>query len=156
MVSSHSGGPRVNARMCKRCPLGRWCGVQQLPDRNGRTYMMPGRVILGMTASHFIPCRLLCQNRGVPASYRRARLFARRCLQFGDAFRTDLMDDATQFLDASAEPIKFLFADLVMLGLCRAAHYAEWARERSEEHTSELQSLMRISYAVFCLKTKTH
>src|SRR3546814_6876146 len=28
------------------------------------------------------------------------------------------------------------------------------APERSEEHTSELQSLMRISYAVFCLKTK--
>src|SRR3546814_7135055 len=28
------------------------------------------------------------------------------------------------------------------------------ALERSEEHTSELQSLMRISYAVFCLKKK--
>src|SRR3546814_3743131 len=28
-------------------------------------------------------------------------------------------------------------------------------RDRSEEHTSELQSLMRISYAVFCLKKKT-
>src|SRR3546814_4908404 len=28
------------------------------------------------------------------------------------------------------------------------------ASERSEEHTSELQSLMRISYAVFCLKNK--
>src|SRR3546814_18954987 len=27
---------------------------------------------------------------------------------------------------------------------------------RSEEHTSELQSLMRISYAVFCLKKKDH
>src|SRR3546814_2355844 len=27
---------------------------------------------------------------------------------------------------------------------------------RSEEHTSELQSLMRISYAVFCLKNKKH
>src|SRR3546814_5067221 len=27
---------------------------------------------------------------------------------------------------------------------------------RSEEHTSELQSLMRISYAVFCLTTKTY
>src|SRR3546814_1762388 len=27
---------------------------------------------------------------------------------------------------------------------------------RSEEHTSELQSLMRISYAVFCLKKNTH
>src|SRR3546814_10469490 len=32
---------------------------------------------------------------------------------------------------------------------------SRWA-ERSEEHTSELQSLMRISYAVFCLKNKTH
>src|SRR3546814_2854802 len=31
---------------------------------------------------------------------------------------------------------------------------AAGAVERSEEHTSELQSLMRISYAVFCLKTK--
>src|SRR3546814_3886648 len=29
------------------------------------------------------------------------------------------------------------------------------AQARSEEHTSELQSLMRISYAVFCLKKKT-
>src|SRR3546814_1328185 len=29
-------------------------------------------------------------------------------------------------------------------------------KARSEEHTSELQSLMRISYAVFCLKKKTH
>src|SRR3546814_4656395 len=29
-------------------------------------------------------------------------------------------------------------------------------RERSEEHTSELQSLMRISYAVFCLKKKNN
>src|SRR3546814_11051506 len=32
-----------------------------------------------------------------------------------------------------------------------------WSRRsRSEEHTSELQSLMRISYAVFCLKKKKH
>src|SRR3546814_1953761 len=30
------------------------------------------------------------------------------------------------------------------------------ADQRSEEHTSELQSLMRISYAVFCLKKKTN
>src|SRR3546814_3054984 len=34
---------------------------------------------------------------------------------------------------------------------------ADWTipQNRSEEHTSELQSLMRISYAVFCLKKKT-
>src|SRR3546814_8381300 len=45
---------------------------------------------------------------------------------------------------------------------CAAAHSSahSWLRlrggrnDRSEEHTSELQSLMRISYAVFCLKTK--
>src|SRR3546814_5606548 len=34
--------------------------------------------------------------------------------------------------------------------LCQALHDVD----RSEEHTSELQSLMRISYAVFCLKKK--
>src|SRR3546814_8088590 len=33
-------------------------------------------------------------------------------------------------------------------------HAANLAVDRSEEHTSELQSLMRISYAVFCLKKK--
>src|SRR3546814_1455439 len=31
---------------------------------------------------------------------------------------------------------------------------SSWRPHRSEEHTSELQSLMRISYAVFCLKKK--
>src|SRR3546814_10837549 len=36
---------------------------------------------------------------------------------------------------------------------CPAQHVQHF--ERSEEHTSELQSLMRISYAVFCLKKKT-
>src|SRR3546814_3942683 len=36
----------------------------------------------------------------------------------------------------------------------RCAHKAAELAERSEEHTSELQSLMRISYAVFCLKKK--
>src|SRR3546814_9278971 len=33
---------------------------------------------------------------------------------------------------------------------------ADTALRRSEEHTSELQSLMRISYAVFCLKKNKH
>src|SRR3546814_10618820 len=39
-------------------------------------------------------------------------------------------------------------------GRVQAIRTAE-VRARSEEHTSELQSLMRISYAVFCLKKKT-
>src|SRR3546814_9727730 len=41
--------------------------------------------------------------------------------------------------------------ELVREGRCHRTH-----RIRSEEHTSELQSLMRISYAVFCLKKKKH
>src|SRR3546814_1535020 len=36
------------------------------------------------------------------------------------------------------------------------AFYSEVSNWRSEEHTSELQSLMRISYAVFCLKKKNN
>src|SRR3546814_7182299 len=52
-------------------------------------------------------------------------------------------------------------------GYCQANNHPRWnqsvyfnfydpASRRSEEHTSELQSLMRISYAVFCLKKKQH
>src|SRR3546814_10190008 len=39
---------------------------------------------------------------------------------------------------------------------CPGQHKHLHCRRRSEEHTSELQSLMRISYAVFCLKQKKH
>src|SRR3546814_2627133 len=39
-------------------------------------------------------------------------------------------------------------------GILRDRSFAKMEIERSEEHTSELQSLMRISYAVFCLKKK--
>src|SRR3546814_8386628 len=43
-------------------------------------------------------------------------------------------------------------------GLARGdpTELARYTGDRSEEHTSELQSLMRISYAVLCLKKKTH
>src|SRR3546814_954269 len=37
-----------------------------------------------------------------------------------------------------------------------AGNSAAHCDQRSEEHTSELQSLMRLSYAVFCLKKKQH
>src|SRR3546814_5126365 len=43
---------------------------------------------------------------------------------------------------------------LAVQGPCRAGKDRRGGR--SEEHTSELQSLMRISYAVFCLKKKTN
>src|SRR3546814_7530849 len=50
-----------------------------------------------------------------------------------------------------AVPVEWTEAELVQL-----RDEAFGAMERSEEHTSELQSLMRISYAVFCLKKKRH
>src|SRR3546814_2973359 len=53
-------------------------------------------------------------------------------------------------LDALEFWIDFLDLDLRPL----VAPYAQMFQQRSEEHTSELQSLMRISYAVFCLKKK--
>src|SRR3546814_9272026 len=52
------------------------------------------------------------------------------------------------------------FADIMTLSGDRGAkalieeHNVQVAEVRSEEHTSELQSLMRISYAVFCLNKK--
>src|SRR3546814_5985936 len=66
--------------------------------------------------------------------------------------------------DAVAMPW-FGFAGAITLLSTLYAMYQEWVRVepapaeatvRSEEHTSELQSLMRISYAVFCLKKKTN
>src|SRR3546814_6245688 len=46
------------------------------------------------------------------------------------------------------------FADMQVLRAALAFDIDGVVYKRSEEHTSELQSLMRISYAVFCLKKK--
>src|SRR3546814_6204944 len=59
-------------------------------------------------------------------------------------------DQRTELVDRGAEaaaPVELIKqpAGLELLGQCG----------KSEEHTSELQSLMRISYAVFCLKKQT-
>src|SRR3546814_2322983 len=45
-------------------------------------------------------------------------------------------------------------ADLLLIDVRGDSNQKKVGRLRSEEHTSELQSLMRISYAVFCLKKK--
>src|SRR3546814_3939879 len=60
------------------------------------------------------------------------------------ALRASSADDAAWRL---ISPI-----DIANSSLAAAAAVAPALASRSEEHTSELQSLMRISYAVFCLK----
>src|SRR3546814_7860801 len=52
--------------------------------------------------------------------------------------------------------VDFWFSDRSRGMFENAANLAEGYYQRSEEHTSELQSLMRISYAVFCLQKKKH
>src|SRR3546814_1004156 len=64
--------------------------------------------------------------------------------------------------DVAAQPVNPASADLarqtvtisVEANYSRTQRMLEQLENRSEEHTSELQSLMRISYAVFCLKQK--
>src|SRR3546814_1845004 len=77
----------------------------------------------------------------------------------GRAFALVVVAEAVRTVDG--QPIGHRSAD----GLVRYGGIGQWLAERietllgadsrrSEEHTSELQSLMRISYAVFCLKKK--
>src|SRR3546814_7157800 len=56
--------------------------------------------------------------------------------------------DGRRGIDATPEPQILDRTELQVETIAMA----EPVRQRSEEHTSELQSLMRISYAVFCLK----
>src|SRR3546814_3596318 len=62
---------------------------------------------------------------------------------------THVMEDAFPFVAEAARPVRHQAP-----ALRGADRGAPSKSGRSEEHTSELQSLMRISYAVFCLKKK--
>src|SRR3546814_6568920 len=61
----------------------------------------------------------------------------------------------TLLREVEAEWLRALVALLPLPPIAFAMRaIVRYIRDRSEEHTSELQSLMRISYAVFCLKKK--
>src|SRR3546814_6019854 len=67
--------------------------------------------------------------------------------------RPRLVDDLLERLGLADRQVREDLAVELDAGELQAVH--EHRVGRSEEHTSELQSLMRISYAVFCLKKKT-
>src|SRR3546814_3064393 len=71
-----------------------------------------------------------------------------------DPERTMHVQRATPPIDLflNGDDIAMIFSRVVEQRI--AAHEAVAQMQRSEEHTSELQSLMRISYAVFCLNNK--
>src|SRR3546814_1715722 len=69
---------------------------------------------------------------------------------FTERYRTP-WGAAIDFEDPKSRPVREFFIHNALYWL--EEFYMDGLR-RSEEHTSELQSLMRISYAVFCLKKK--
>src|SRR3546814_10270047 len=89
-----------------------------------------------------------------------------RCPRGGDgdhrgaAERPEAMSDSTPnaVLDGLDYPSRELIASIGgrPVGVLSESAGVWKFTYRSEEHTSELQSLMRISYAVFCLKKKTN
>src|SRR3546814_6172378 len=91
--------------------------------------------------------RLPCDPRGIVRAEKRDG--RRHIVGIGDAKRCELCRLAEQ---ARAE----LVFHQAIVDRRAADERGGDDVDRSEEHTSELQSLMRISYAVFCLKKKTN
>src|SRR3546814_6241787 len=87
------------------------------------------------------------------SEYARARgiIIADTKFEFGvdDHGTLHLIDEAL-----TPDSSRFWPADTYRPGISPPSFDKQFVRDRSEEHTSELQSLMRISYAVFCLKKK--
>src|SRR3546814_3711862 len=76
-------------------------------------------------------------------------------LSIEDGMAEDDFDGWKALTDLIGDKVQLVGDDLFVTNPKRLAMGIEKdLANRSEEHTSELQSLMRISYAVFCLKTK--
>src|SRR3546814_6270763 len=91
--------------------------------------------------------------RRPPRSTRTDTLFPYTTLFRSDATNVIERPALTVITPVSMDHMDFLGTDLAAVAGEKAAIQKPGV-VRSEEHTSELQSLMRISYAVFCLKKK--
>src|SRR3546814_2983418 len=104
-----------------------------------------------------------CRFGGRPAD--RAGLTQHQVLRIGHHSRQIAVDRTTIIARRAAVQVRFLRVAPIRTAW-HAGHRAadddanrsagDAARSRSEEHTSELQSLMRSSYAVLCLKKNTY
>src|SRR3546814_2075523 len=71
--------------------------------------------------------------------------------------RTDTLFPYTTLFRSGHQPMAARGASVELIDVMQPGRGLDQCDvDRSEEHTSELQSLMRISYAVFCLKKKIH
>src|SRR3546814_6228133 len=77
------------------------------------------------------------------------------CIDVGGGFPAAYGDRPVPSLDAYMEAVRRGLKELRLSPTVEIFAEPGRALVRSEEHTSELQSLMRISYAVFCLKQTT-
>src|SRR3546814_6100097 len=102
-------------------------------------------------------------RRRPPRSTRTATLFPYTTLFRSLERRHRLGGEPPQVVEARRVQLELLLLELAVAeagldvvgdGAGVRGHVARMEERRSEEHTSELQSLMRISYAVFCLKKK--
>src|SRR3546814_10090450 len=108
----------------------------------GRKIHCSGQILLnaGRRQEHWLASDRGSVVAGPPPSRLRASL--------GAALKPDGGENpALSWFDPADRPVVAAIDHIVRAGLAVD-------EERSEEHTSELQSLMRISYAVFCLKKK--
>src|SRR3546814_3536066 len=109
--------------------------------------------------------KVTLERGGKPKTSRTAKLFADGRTKIAkklveEASEVSLECDTNNRDEVIHESVDLLYNWIVLLsemGIRPAEIWHEMERreaERSEEHTSELQSLMRTSYAVFCLKKK--
>src|SRR3546814_8606580 len=102
-------------------------------------------------AEHDIDLRLGCEVTAIDAAARQVHLGTGERLDYGALLLATGAEPRRLPLPGFDRPNVFALRSLADA----RAIIAACANARSEEHTSELQSLMRISYAVFCLKKKT-
>src|SRR3546814_1140903 len=130
-----------------------------VPTRRSADLHSPGQVVLvgiasdidGLIAAHPALRRHLVPQRVAPIPKPELERLLLSCA--GNA-RLSIDEDA---LDALASAAMGSPYHARLFGMSAALVTEAAARDRrSEEHTSELQSLMRISYAVFCLNKKKH